>query len=279
MMNSHTMLSVQGLNKIYGGTRVSAMAGKGNATRALDDVSVDLLRGESLGVVGESGSGKSTLARIVCGLEEATSGTLNYNYGDSIDGPAATRLATQMVFQDPMSALNPRHRIRSIIAYPARKQGITDRRELEDYIDHLLATVGLDPSVKDKHPGALSGGQRQRVVIARALAVKPKVLVCDEATASLDVSIQAQILNLILDLRRKENLTLMFISHDLSVVSHICDRVCVMRRGRVMETGNVADILDHPSTDYTRNLVDIAFRGRQKAQPNLVNRVANASSS
>ncbi len=263
-MTSEAMISINGLNKVYGGTRVSALAGKGNATRALDDVSFDLLKTEALGVVGESGSGKSTLARIVCGLEDATSGTIHYNYGSGVQGPAATRMATQMVFQDPMSALNPKHRIRSIIGYPARKHGVTLRAEIEDYLDNLLSTVGLDPSVKDKHPGALSGGQRQRVVIARALAVKPKVLVCDEATASLDVSIQAQILNLIMELRRKDDLTLMFISHDLSVVSHICDRVCVMRRGNVIEVGDVGDILDNPNTDYTRNLVEIAFRGRQK---------------
>lgn len=255
MTQDKVMISVQSLDKVYG------------ATQALSDVNVHLMPGEALGVVGESGSGKSTLARIVCGLEKATGGEIRYDYGDRFKTPADFRLATQMVFQDPMSALNPKHTIRTIIGYPARLHGMIARRDIESYLDHLLSTVGLDPSVKNQRPSALSGGQRQRVVIARALAVQPKVLVCDEATASLDVSIQAQILNLILELRRKEQLTLMFISHDLSVVSHICDRVCVMRRGKVMETGPVADILDRPQTEYTRKLVDIAFRGRAPREP------------
>jgi peptide/nickel transport system ATP-binding protein len=264
-MSPDSLIEIRGVGKHYG----TGSFGFWRATRprrpALADVSLTLRRGEALGIVGESGSGKSTLARIVCGLEAASTGGVEYAYGQGADRAASARLATQMVFQDPLAALNPRRTIRSALTYPAVKHGVVSRRQADPYVRELVRMVGLDESVLGRLPGELSGGQRQRVVIARALSVKPKVLVCDEATASLDVSIQAQILNLLLDLRESSGMAMLFISHDLAVVRHICDRVCVMQAGQVVETAQADLLFREPSSEYTRRLIDGAFHGKSVA--------------
>lgn len=226
---------------------------------ALDDVSLVIKRGQVLGLVGESGCGKSTLGRVVCGLIEPSSGEVLYA-GKRLDAlsPAdrrALQLRVQMIFQDPSSSLNPRQRVRDIVGEAPLYHGMTTRRDLPQYLDAQLSRAGLDPAVKTRYPHQFSGGQRQRIGIARALAVQPEVLVCDESVAALDVSIQAQILNLFLDLKDELNLTYLFISHDLSVVKHISDRVAVMYLGRVVEEADVGELFSQPQHPYTRGLL------------------------
>ncbi|XVV16993.1 ATP-binding cassette domain-containing protein [Actinoplanes sp. CA-131856] len=210
---------------------------------AVDGVSFSVAEGGSLAVVGESGSGKSTCARVVTGLERATSGTV------TLAG------AVQMVFQDPYQSLDRRQTVASCLNEVLAHHGL-DRRARRDRVAELLALVGLGEGHGAALPRALSGGQRQRVAIARALAAEPRLLVLDEAVAALDVSIQAQILNLLVEARAATGVAYLFITHDLSVVRHVCDDVVVMRRGRVVESGTVAQVLDDPREDYTRRLVE-----------------------
>ncbi|WP_226781138.1 ABC transporter ATP-binding protein [Oceaniglobus trochenteri] len=228
--------------------------------RALDGVSVQVRRGEVLGVVGESGCGKSTLGRIMAGMLPASDGTVRRNGEDiaTLRGAAAkrARLATQIIFQDPMSSLNPRKRVGEIIGEAPRVHGLTPRTEVPALVAELLKTVGLDPAMADRFPHQFSGGQRQRIGIARALAVKPDFLICDESIAALDVSIQAQVINLFMDLRRDFGLTLMFISHDLGVVRHIADRVVIMYLGRVVEVAEADTVFEAPRHPYTVALLD-----------------------
>jgi peptide/nickel transport system ATP-binding protein len=226
---------------------------------ALDDVSLSVKDGEVLGVVGESGCGKSTLGRVVAGIIEPSAGEVRF-HGKTLrqmsEPEAATaRLAVQMIFQDPSSSLNPRHRVDEIIGAAPLQHGKTSAADLSGYVADQMRRAGLDPEMRRRFPHQFSGGQRQRIGIARALAVQPDMLICDESVASLDVSIQAQILNLFLDLRRDLNLTYMFISHDLSVVEHISDRVAVMYLGRVVEEAAVADLFARPAHPYTRALL------------------------
>lgn len=226
---------------------------------ALDGVNLEIKRGQVLGLVGESGCGKSTLGRVVCGLIEPSEGEVLYG-GKRLDAlsPAdrrAMQLRVQMIFQDPSSSLNPRQRVSDIVGAAPLYHGMTTRRNLPQYLDEQLSRAGLDPASKTRFPHQFSGGQRQRIGIARALAVQPEVLVCDESVASLDVSIQAQILNLFLDLKEELNLTYLFISHDLSVVKHISDRVAVMYLGRVVEEADVGDLFSKPQHPYTRALL------------------------
>lgn len=227
--------------------------------RALDDVSLTVAEGEVVGIVGESGCGKSTLGRVVAGLLQASDGTVLFRdkrlqdmQGDNAE---TARLKVQMIFQDPSSSLNPRQRVREIIGAAPLHHGLTTARELDDYVNQQMARAGLDPSMASRFPHQFSGGQRQRIGIARALAVQPDMLICDESVAALDVSIQAQILNLFLDLREQLDLTYIFISHDLSVVEHISDRVVVMYLGRVVEEATVEELFAHPNHPYTRALL------------------------
>lgn len=226
---------------------------------ALDGVDLRVDRGEVVGLVGESGCGKSTLGLIVAGMLAPTTGRV-LNQGCDIaklKGAEArrARLATQIIFQDPMSSLNPRKRVADIIGEAPRVHRLLPRPEVPGRVAELMARVGLDPSFASRYPHQFSGGQRQRIGIARALAVKPEFLVCDESIAALDVSIQAQVINLFMELRQDLDLTLLFISHDLSVVRHISDRVVIMYLGRVVEEAPTDAVFDAPNHPYTQALL------------------------
>ena len=214
---------------------------------AVQDVSFDVRRGESLGVVGESGSGKTTLLRLMLALEQPDEGSVTYRGG-------GLRREVQVVFQDPASALDPRMRVADVVLEPLRVQGLDGDRQAR--LEELLDAVGLSRALSQRYPHQLSGGQRQRVAIARALAPRPRVLLADEPVSSLDVSVRAQILNLLTDLRRDYDLTLVLVSHDLSVVRHLCGRVLVMRGGQVVEEGDTRVIFRSPRHPYTRTLLD-----------------------
>lgn len=226
---------------------------------AVDEVNLAVHSGEVVGLVGESGCGKSTLGRVMAGIMPASGGEVRWK-GRELAGlkgadKRQARLAAQMIFQDPMSTLNPRKRVIDIIGEAPLVHGLVTRSALRDYVAELAQRVGLDPSYLDRYPHQFSGGQRQRIGIARALAVKPELIVCDESVAALDVSIQAQILNLFMDLRKEFGLTYLFISHDLGVVKHICDRVVVMYLGRIVETGTPDELFSNPKHPYTRALI------------------------
>ncbi|WP_245710905.1 ABC transporter ATP-binding protein [Citreimonas salinaria] len=226
---------------------------------AVDTVNLDIRRGEVLGLVGESGCGKSTLGRMVAGLTTPSEGRILYNGQDvsTLKGAAArdAALKIQMIFQDPMSSLNPRLQVREIVGEAPRFHGIVQRNQMASYVEDLLDQVGLDPSMGKRYPHQFSGGQRARIGIARALAVRPHFLVCDESVAALDVSIQAQVLNLFVKLRQDFDLTYLFVSHDLGVVEHISDRIAVMYLGRIVELGESEDLIARPNHPYTQALV------------------------
>lgn len=246
------LLSVRGLSARYGG----------RGPLVVDDVSIDVGHGEVVALVGESGSGKTTVARTVVGLLPVSSGEIEFD-GRPLVGTSRSsgvRRAMQMVFQDPRSSLNPRMTVGRIVAEgwgvhrSARPAG-----SLREATAELLERVGLDRSTLDRRPGQLSGGQCQRVSIARALALEPRLLVCDEAVSALDVSVQAQILRLLVDLRAQLSLSLLFITHDLGVVRQISDRVAVMQRGRIVEQGSTEEVFTGPQHPYTVELLQAAL--------------------
>jgi peptide/nickel transport system ATP-binding protein len=226
---------------------------------AVDGVSLNIANGEVVGLVGESGCGKSTLGRIVAGVHAPSNGTVRFRGRDisTLTGAEATDVAlkVQMIFQDPMSSLNPRMRVQDIIGEAPVVHGVVKRAEMADYVEETMNRVGLDPSYARRYPHQFSGGQRQRIGIARALAVQPEFLVCDESVAALDVSIQAQVLNLFMNLREELDLTYLFISHDLGVVEHLSDRVVIMYLGRIVEIAQTDALFAEPNHPYTKALL------------------------
>jgi len=227
---------------------------------AVDRVNLTVRKGEVVGLVGESGCGKSTLGRMVAGILPPTEGTILRDGRDikALTGAEARqmKLRTQMIFQDPYASLNPRMRVQDIVGEAPSVHGLLDGAAFDDYVDEQMRRAGLDPTFKRRYPHQFSGGQRQRIGIARALAVKPDFIVCDEAVAALDVSIQAQILNLFMRLRKELDLTYLFISHDLGVVEHLSDRVVIMYLGRVVEEADTETVFRRPNHPYTRSLLD-----------------------
>jgi ABC-type oligopeptide transport system ATPase subunit len=230
-----------------------------DVVRAVDGVSLSIAQGEILGLVGESGCGKSTLSRAVLQLLPATSGCIRLEGRDlssiSHDHLRKARLDFQMVFQDPYASLNPRMTIFSALLEALQTRGPIPSDERPAKVAALMQRVGLDPKFLLKYPHEFSGGQRQRIAVARALAPQPKLLIADEPVSALDVSIQSQILNLLLALSRDLGLTMLFISHDLSVVRYIADRIAVMQAGKIVEIGRAEDVMDRPQHDYTKSLL------------------------
>ncbi|WP_342359079.1 ABC transporter ATP-binding protein [Terrarubrum flagellatum] len=264
---SAPLLSLSGVSKrfvtpIDAAEKIANLFGakrEAKIVRAVDSVDLDIAQGEVVGLVGESGCGKSTLGRIVAGIMDPSDGVVRFRGGDVAKMDSRERrkadLAVQMVFQDPMASLNPRMRVIEIVGEAPVVHKLVPANDMESYVAEMFRRVGLDSAAMRRYPHQFSGGQRARIGIARALAVKPTVLVCDEATAALDVSIQAQVINLFVKLREELGLTYLFVSHDLGVVSHLSDRVAVMYLGRIVELGATEAIFAKPNHPYTQALL------------------------
>lgn len=247
-MPTEVLVEAQGLVKEYGAGR-----------RVVDDVSFSIRRGETLGLVGESGSGKSTVARMLLRLVKPTFGEVRYEGRDLLDaGPRqmrGLRRRMQIVFQDPYAALNPRMRVREILAEPFAIHRESPVEGLERRLTEMLRTVGMNESALERFPHEFSGGQRQRINIARALALRPEFLVLDEPVSALDVSVGAQVVNLLRELQREYGLTYLFISHSMPLVRYLCDRVAVMEQGKLVELGACLQVCEAPQQEYTRRLI------------------------
>lgn len=263
MAEAANAIEVTNLTKTFGGGR-QLFGGRKHEVKAVRDVTLALRHGETLAVVGESGSGKSTLARMVVGLEKPTSGEMQINGKNAADlareGARAFGQMIQYVFQDPVASLNPRKRIGQILETPLRLLSGYDAAKRKARMKELLDAVSMPADTIERYPHEFSGGQAQRIAIARALAAQPRILVLDEPVSALDVSVQAQVLLLLEDLKKEFDLSYLFISHDLAVVQSISDRVAVMYFGEVVEEGEVMQLFDSPAHDYTRKLIASAPR-------------------
>lgn len=254
------LIEARGVQVRYGGRRLSDMlAGRAGGFLAVKGADFAVHSGETLGIVGESGSGKSTLARALVGLVKPAKGDFLFE-GKPAQPTGRNRAAflrnVQLIYQHPYEALSPRMCIREAIAEPLRRHALCPSTEVPTRVADLMRQVDLDPELADRLPAQLSGGQCQRVAIARALAMDPRVLVADEITSALDVTLQAQVMDLLIRLQRERGLTMIFISHDLAVIRRLCNSVIVMRQGEIVETGPTADVFDHPTQEYTRALID-----------------------
>lgn len=262
---SSPLLDVRGLVKEFS-VPGDGLLGRRRPLRAVDDVSLTIGAGETLALVGESGSGKSTTARMIARLTDATSGSIVFE-GQDVAGARGKdlrpfRRSVQVVFQDPFSSLNPRHTVETLVTAPLRYQKRKIPGGARAFTRELMERVGLDPMHSTRYPSQFSGGQAQRIGIARALAVGAKLVVCDEAVSALDVSVQAQVINLLRRLRAEEGFSCLFIAHDLAVVRQIADRVAVMSAGRIVETGTRDQVFGDPQDPYTRTLLDAVPRIR-----------------
>lgn len=256
--SSSTLLEVKNLKK-YFPVRKGLLLRHVGDVKAVDGVSLTIARGETLGLVGESGCGKSTLGRAIIRIYEPTSGEVSFQGRDFLAVKSGElrhlRRDMQMIFQDPMAALDPRMTVGQILSEPFDIHGIKDSEQRKAKIKSLLETVGLKASHMNRYPHEFSGGQKQRICIARALALEPQLIICDEPVSALDVSIQAQILNLMKDLQQQFNLTYLFISHDLSVIEHVCDRIAVMYLGKIVELATREELFSNPKHPYTQALI------------------------
>lgn len=255
---SSPLLSVENLSVVF---NQGIKKGSNQEIKALSDVSFELAEGEILGVVGESGCGKSTLARAILQLQVVTAGKVSWQGQDLVENTRnqnkAMREHIQLIFQDPLDALNPRMTVAQIIAEPLYNlKPELSNKEVQERVVELMLAMGLQEQQKNRYPHEFSGGQCQRIGIARAMILNPKLLICDEPVSALDVSIQAQIINLLMDLKDRTGMSMIFISHDLSIVRQVCDRVLVLYKGQLVESGNASDIYNNPQHPYTQKLLD-----------------------
>jgi ABC-type glutathione transport system ATPase component len=262
VLRQDVLLKGSNIRKVF--RRKGGWFSKPEETVALDDVSFEVGRGEILGIVGESGCGKSTLARALVGLVDVDDGAIELD-GRKLCGPDMRPVRSvdrgiQMVFQDPYASLNPRMQVGEIVGEGLAIAGDLSRRQRQERVHEILSLVGLSAADAAKYPFQFSGGQRQRVCVARAIIMEPKLLIADEAVSALDVSVQMQILNLLLDLRERLGISIIFITHDIAVVEYLCDRVVVMFNGQVVEENDTFPLIDAPRHDYTRKLISAVPR-------------------